>query len=236
MAEDILKIEGLPARTPRYRWRGKAQCRRTIKLHESHGQGSGYFVFDGVDHRAFLRWLPILTRSRGGGLASLVDAWQLRQASRLIYSIGSEATSGGRTKRSDGDWQPSPVPIPAQWPSVVLEIGLSEGPGKLKKDAQFWLTESHGQTRSVITVNITKKLGRITLENWTMQGESIGSAQKIHINESYKITGPTTFTIPFESFFLRDKGSGESDFEITHEELRRFAQSVRRSIRATQST
>ncbi|KAJ5953205.1 hypothetical protein N7454_000101 [Penicillium verhagenii] len=59
------------------------------------------------------------------------------QASELRYSIDSKATSSGRTKISDGDWQPSPLQNPALWPSVVIEIGLSEGPAKLKKDAEF---------------------------------------------------------------------------------------------------
>ena len=72
----------------------------------------------------------------------------------------------GRSKEADGAWRPSTRVLPTDWPSLVIEVGVSESLGQLRADADFWLAKSGGQTRVVILLAVKKATRVMTIERW----------------------------------------------------------------------
>ncbi|PYI00189.1 hypothetical protein BO71DRAFT_2102 [Aspergillus ellipticus CBS 707.79] len=106
--------------------------------------------------------------------------------SRLIYSmienksqaLGIDqmlsASGAGRrkmessiSKEPDESW----VPIGRagnDYPSLVVEIGVSETENRLKTDAKIWLETSHGLTRIVILVLVEEDEKKIHIQRWQL--------------------------------------------------------------------
>jgi hypothetical protein len=254
MAERLVKKEGLPAGTPRYRFHGKAQCLKTIEYTLSLTHHS-FIIFDGVDHHTFHKFfqkgrvgqlLKTCILSYGimilnitmetsvhataqGEFMSLVRDWSSNQTERLRSSTGSVVQRNSRGKKPDGTWRPNRATT--DWPSVVVEIGWTEGPTKLKKDIEFWLG---GETRAAISLNITET-GRMTLDAWRKnENGKIESYQRLYINTRGSVSGD--FTIPFHAFYHRDRHETETDFIITHQMFSHLATTVRAEIKLHQDT
>ena len=52
------------------------------------------------------------------------------------------------------------------FPSLVVEMGVSESLQMLKSDARYWLTKTGGQTRIVIILHIDQSAKKILLQRW----------------------------------------------------------------------
>ena len=85
-----------------------------------------------------------------------------------LMNIGAArfGAPGGRSKEPDAALRPSTRVLAADWPSVAIEVGVSESLSQLRTDAQFWLTQSGGQTRIVILLAIKKATRVMTIERW----------------------------------------------------------------------
>jgi hypothetical protein len=58
-------------------------------------------------------------------------------------------------------------PVPGRnpkWPTVVVEVGVSESYRKLRADAQWWLTNSRSDVKLVIIVSVSRKTPNIKFE------------------------------------------------------------------------
>jgi hypothetical protein len=64
---------------------------------------------------------------------------------------------GGRSKEADVSYIPLSRPSEDNWPSLVVEVGVSESLAMLRKDAAFWIANSDGKTRIVIVLNINRR-------------------------------------------------------------------------------
>jgi hypothetical protein len=53
-----------------------------------------------------------------------------------------------------------------EWPSFVIEVGVSESLAMLRRDAAFWITNSDGKTRIVILLSIDRRDRQILVERW----------------------------------------------------------------------
>lgn len=80
-----------------------------------------------------------------------------------------EGTS--RSKEPDGSWIPvNPPPRRGKtWPTIILEVGVSESKKKLRNDAAWWLANSEGLVNVVITVSINQALPEITFESIVLE-------------------------------------------------------------------
>ena len=252
MAERLLKKEGLPVGTPRYRYHGKMQLLNTLDdvSHQHHS----YIILDGVDgrtcHRHFqegrlgnllksclipyriivlnLKMESPVHSTAQAQFLFLVHDWSKNQTELLNESTGSVVQHSPRGKRPDGAWKPADVE--ANMPSVVVEIGWTEGPTKLRKDIEFWL---EGETRAAISLNITKT-GRMTLEAWRRNENGlVESHQRLYKNARGSVTGD--FTIPFQAFYLRERREMETDFHITHETFSNMATKIQLEIKFDQA-
>ncbi|KAJ6157567.1 hypothetical protein N7470_005159 [Penicillium chermesinum] len=85
-------------------------------------------------------------------------------ASNLAVVSDGSARMAGHSSHKEPDSQYMPEDDISGWPTVVLEVGYSESPGKLKCDAAWWLANSNGEVKLVITIAIDKRQPQITIE------------------------------------------------------------------------
>ncbi|KAK6346626.1 hypothetical protein TWF696_006746 [Orbilia brochopaga] len=127
------------------------------KLHE---------CFSDAMFRSFAHWTPLLPPS-----------WEEDLQLEPSIRIGEfEAPYAGSEK--EPDWSVSPTE--AAFPSVVLEVGVSEAYSQLLVDKDVWLIGSGGATKVVILVKV-RRLGSSTaafMEIWR-QGQD--SARRVTI-------------------------------------------------------
>lgn len=86
---------------------------------------------------------------------------------RSIHPVGSKRVRGvSSSKEADESWVPTQhVPgRDAKWPTVVVEVGVSESYRKLKADAEWWLTNSKSDVNLVIIVSINRTTPNIKFE------------------------------------------------------------------------
>ena len=85
-----------------------------------------------------------------------------------LRSVGStryEAPSG-RSKEADKAFRPSTRVLPTDWPSFVIEVGVSESLSQLRTDAHFWIIQSGGQTKIVLLLAFNKATRVMNIERW----------------------------------------------------------------------
>ena len=75
-----------------------------------------------------------------------------------FHDIGAArfGVSGGRSREVDRALCPRTRNGETDWPSLAIEVGVSESLSRLRTDAHFWLAHSGGQTRVVILIAINK--------------------------------------------------------------------------------
>jgi hypothetical protein len=85
-----------------------------------------------------------------------------------IFDVGAArfGVEEGSQKEGDRSLRPTTRTLLADWPSLVVEVGVSESFAGLRGDAHFWLTRSGGQTRIVIVIAVNKTTRSITIERW----------------------------------------------------------------------
>ncbi|KAK2793641.1 hypothetical protein FQN50_009993 [Emmonsiellopsis sp. PD_5] len=147
---------------------------------------------------------------------------------------GADVQGTTRTKCPDSSYLPRSLPRATRsdkWPSLILEIGYAEAASKLRNDASWWLTESRGDVRVVITMEISGKQ-RVHLEMWQWQWrfrDDDGAArphpvmtQEATVTKSsgngYSASGP--MVIRFQDLLLRPPaGNGEGDIVLNRDDL-----------------
>ncbi|CAI7601675.1 unnamed protein product [Penicillium glandicola] len=55
-----------------------------------------------------------------------------------------------------------------KWPTVVVEVGVSESYRKLRADAEWWLMNSRGDVKLIIIVSISQKTPNVKFETITL--------------------------------------------------------------------
>ena len=158
-----------------------------------------------------------------------------------LHSLRKAAkTSNSRSQRPDTAYRP--VDLPAgrsdKWPSTVIETGYSEGKSKLAEDARWWLTESRGDVKNVLTVSVHQTKKEIVIESWGWSGRPTRaeSARRVpevkqrvvitqSINQPVAHVAGAPLTIPFEDLFLRQPvpSSREEDLVFNLQELKYMA-------------
>jgi hypothetical protein len=169
--------------------------------------------------------------------SEIFTLWHRRQESRLLPKGGPDVAGLTRKKAPDCCWTTSvqvPGRDPKKWPTVVVEVGWSEGPGKLEKDALFWLRESQQDVKVALTINITRR-GSVTVQRWALNPPPCRSPVKLiqtmHItrgrgadSDQHQISG--SLHVPFGDCFLRPKRGNETDFVLSNDDITEIAEDV----------
>jgi hypothetical protein len=88
-----------------------------------------------------------------------------------LDGVGASRFPGRRSsKEGDSAWRPhSSRPNETDWPTIVIESGVSESLRRLRFDASWWLTESGGDVKIVIIISIQRAQNaqsRLQIEKW----------------------------------------------------------------------
>jgi len=133
---------------------------------------------------------------------------------QLILATGSGrfGRRGGRSKETDINFKPCSRPREDEWPSFVIEVGVSKSLTMLHRDAAFWITNSDGRTHIVIVLSMNRRDQRILVERWeevpkirpnrsTANGSRIpGLMQSLTLNVNVEYDGPS-LEIPTAKLF-----------------------------------
>ncbi|KAJ5808746.1 hypothetical protein N7474_010015 [Penicillium riverlandense] len=142
-----------------------------------------------------------------------------------------------KTKTPDNGLGPfeRPPNVSNKWPTIVIEVGVSERPAKLQSDAEWWLTNSNGDVKIVFTMSINRKNPHITVMKWESEAEKnkcsvmqTVTTWKDNIgNVDTTRTSGTPLSIEFNKLFLRKPVSRtEHDILMDENDLRSLARSI----------
>lgn len=74
-----------------------------------------------------------------------------------------------RQKEGDVSYKPRTRINKDDFPSFVIEVGVSESLLLLRTDASYWLTQSNGQTKIVLLISVNRRTKEIVMEVWGAQ-------------------------------------------------------------------
>ena len=149
----------------------------------------------------------------------------------LIIPTGSKRVRGGSCfKEPDESWVPrSHLPgRDMKWPTVVMEVGVSESIEKLKSDAVWWLANSVGQVKLVVIVSINQTSPEITFQTIVLDTataiptvrQSVTTSRVPKQPDAPITTSPAEpLIIRFEEMLCRQPVPPEQDLQISLGEL-----------------
>ncbi|KKZ62173.1 hypothetical protein EMCG_03311 [[Emmonsia] crescens] len=241
--------KGLPSGTREYNYLGFEHMKEVLR------QDGGLFtIFKNVtpeeiekhqdfpgrlDYSPPLQILIINMLSHPHEIAAAWFNYLLLSKSDHILPLGAtSAKVSAREKQADSSWRPRPNPpgISPSWPTVALEVAFSESRAKVKRDVSWWLHESNGDVRMVLTIDIKTTSGDIYINSWDRgaimptrlhpypEPRAIQEI-KLYRNQSPMLDGDD-LVIPFDKMMLRKPGPGEGPFIFTKKELQGLAERV----------
>ena len=134
-----------------------------------------------------------------------------------------------------------------EWPTLVIETGVSESLPKLREDALWWFQNSNGDVRIVLLLSINKNQRTALLEKWQLaptntpqpmtritpnrlrqqvpppmpplvrQIQQPFAHQEIQLTQTTMTGGP--LVLPFEALFCRPPQGTEVDITLAQQEL-----------------
>jgi hypothetical protein len=140
----------------------------------------------------------------------------------------------GRSKEANVSYKPISRFLEDEWPSFVIEVGVSQSLAMLRRNAAFWITNSDQRTRIVIVLSINRRDRQILVERWeevnkrrpnwsTANYSRIpGLMQSLTLNADVEYDGPS-LEIPAEKLFDRlPQNIPGGEFLITPNKLNVF--------------
>jgi len=163
---------------------------------------------------------------------------QMALLHELLNTRGKTYKGVGCGGEADSSFTPlSTRPLSTDWPTLVVEHGVSQSLKCLRGDASWWLTSSTGQVKIVLLFCISEKNREIQIEQWQMSAspdEQITSGKqdpdqmrpervkKIKISETD--AGRAVLELSFEKLFLREPVSKrEMNICFSTGDLERYA-------------
>ncbi|CAG8023074.1 unnamed protein product [Penicillium nalgiovense] len=176
------------------------------------------------------------SRGLGGAVQYEITNMGLRQS---IRPLGSKTIQGVFCRKQADEAYGLRQPVPGrnpEWPTVVVEIGVSESYRKLWADAEWWLTNSRGDVNLVIIVSVSRKTPNIKFETVALDPtvnslrhqrpryvpkirQTITVSRNANNPNSITIRPPVALTIGFEELFCRQLVPPEHNIDLSPYEL-----------------
>ena len=142
---------------------------------------------------------------------------------------------GARSKEPDATLRPLTRVLATDWPSVVIEVGVSESLSQLRTDARFWLTRSGGQTRIVILLAVKKATRVMKIERWEDMSRTRltrrssprynpTKMQALTLQASGQLSGGPLLIPASKVYDTLPPGLGQDDFTFTGQDLAQYIQ------------
>ncbi|RPA91463.1 hypothetical protein L873DRAFT_308482 [Choiromyces venosus 120613-1] len=149
-------------------------------------------------------------------------------------------TYQGTTSRKQADCSLKPWlsrPHRTDFPTVVIECGVSESYNRLVNDSRWWLENSQGHVKVVLLLKVSVAMTRIRLGQWEMVTTPNPRVTQRHPGPTrtrptmasrvdiLPAVAPAPFTLEFRNIFLRlpRLARGESNFVFTQQDLQSYA-------------
>ncbi|KAJ5486491.1 hypothetical protein N7530_000791 [Penicillium desertorum] len=141
--------------------------------------------------------------------------------------LSKPLADGTRTTGRMGLAQPVPGRNP-KWPTVVVEVGVSESYRELRADAQWWLTNSRSDVKLVIIVSVSRKTPNIKFETVALDPTRYvpkirqtitASRDANNPNSQITIRPAVALAIGFEELFCRQPVPPEHNIDLSPYEL-----------------
>lgn len=184
--------------------------------------------------------LPEHGQLHGGFQQEFLDSIQPRSLRRSLQSFDEVDLHGqGRTKRPNMGWGPIERPCYAgqRWPSLVVEVTVSESLQKLQSDMSYWLTGTYGQVNVAIGISIARTRSQtIRVGKWVRGDTGVPRCDQELIIEKKSRKDPSPIVkdgpliIEFEQLFLRPPGPQEGNVVVDEESLGPMAANAWKSI------
>ncbi|KAL1998618.1 hypothetical protein VTN02DRAFT_5884 [Thermoascus thermophilus] len=89
---------------------------------------------------------------------------------RELTAVGAgKYETPASSKQGDSAWKPKVFRGgPDDWPTIVIECGLSGSLARLRGDASWWLSRSNGDVKIVVLISITRAQKRLRIERWCL--------------------------------------------------------------------
>ena len=196
-------------------------------LYDAAAEGLIIKLMPGVVHEAAAATFSLMFHDRLVGLG-------VGNTLRNVRSTRYEAP-GGRSKEADEAYRPSTRVLGTDWPSIVIEVGVSESLSQLRTDAHFWLTQSGGQTRIVILLAVKKATRVMKMERWehtprTRPARRLSprynptKMQALTLRANGQISGGPLLIPASKVYDTLPPGLGPNDFTFTGQDLAQFIQ------------
>ena len=162
----------------------------------------------------------------------------------LCYMGTTTYQGKGNRKQPDSAFQPQSLrPHITDWPTLVIECGVSQSLPDLTRDAHWWFENFRGKVQTVLLFSINRTKRKIHIQQWEMGEEEEANLQVTCLDPDSTGTRPkcirtidivtadaagASLQLSFEKLFLRkaEKGKGEEDIIFTTQDLERFAAHV----------
>lgn len=166
---------------------------------------------------------------------------QMNLLSSLAILGAIKVEYGRFAKEPDCAWAPESLckSYNRKWPTIAVEVGLSETIQKLAVDAQAWLEAEGSQVQIVLTIKIDRQSPNVIIQKWEIASSSsrritrscrptAECTQRIEISPSSGINNNTgKLIVPFEKVFDRPMNPynpQEQDLVFSNEDLRGIAE------------
>ena len=130
----------------------------------------------------------------------------------------------GSGKQPDCAFRPlSFRPYKTDWPTLVVECGVLQSLPDLKRDSNWWFTNSEAQVKNVLLFSLSEMKRKIHIEQWEMHMEAkcIGTIDIVETDAA-----GASLQLRFENLFLRKPSNGEMDIIFSTQDLEEFAAHV----------
>jgi hypothetical protein len=84
----------------------------------------------------------------------------------VIVGASRYEVPGVRSKEGDQGFKPRSRMSSSDWPSLMIEVGVSESINILRYDACWWLLNSGGHTNIVVIISIRRSDRSIVIGRW----------------------------------------------------------------------
>jgi len=174
---------------------------------------------------------------RGFEKAMLIKLLEMGLDDELLNTAATTYKGVGCRGEADSSFRPlSTRPLSTDWPTLVVEHGVSQSLKGLRGDASWWLTSSNGQVKIVLLFSISEKNRKIQIEQWEMSAgpdeQITGGKQdpdemrpecvnKIAITQTD--AGSAVLKLSLEKLFLREPVTGEKNICFNNEDLERYS-------------
>lgn len=155
-----------------------------------------------------------------------------------FWKTNTNTTTSTNTciKKADKAYRPRLIPKDRsrEWPTMVLEVEISEKPRKLAADARWWILESNNDVRTVVTISISRMQKMATLEKWAASSDATKEPTVVYRTvlshdrdwqtKTIVATNNEPLVISFEDLFLRPADRKlESDIVLGIDDLKKIA-------------